>query len=288
MVRYLLCFSAFLIFFGRAYQFFFFGAPYRAIFWDESLLSPVVEGLFNCSWQEYATNSKVNTFIENLTILSSVVFLVSALLCLFWHQIKLHILKKTILGTGIFLLFFMGICMVKSKNYDILQLFELSIQLIVPLVIFFNASLKNMDVSKLSKWLKIAVALTFIPHGLFAMGLFYVPGHFIDMTIKILGVNENQATQLLFIVGVLDIIVSIFIFIPKLARPTLVYIMIWGFLTAVARLVSGFNPDFFWSSLHNSTYLTLYRLPHALVPLIIYLILPKTHTLTFKLRTNEN
>jgi hypothetical protein len=74
MFRYLLSFSAFLIFFGRAYQFFFFGAPYRAIFWDESLLSPVVEGLFNYTWQEYATNLKVNTFIENLTILSSVVF----------------------------------------------------------------------------------------------------------------------------------------------------------------------------------------------------------------------
>jgi hypothetical protein len=189
MFRYLLSFSAFLIFFGRAYQFFFFGAPYRAVFWDESLLSPVVEGLFNYTWQEYATNLKVNTFIENLTILSSVVFLVSGLLCLFWHQIRFRILKKTILGTGISLLFFMGICMVKSKNYDILQLFELSIQLIVPLVIFFNTSLKNMDVSRLSKWLKIAVALTFIPHGLFAMGLFYVPGHFIDMTIKILGVN---------------------------------------------------------------------------------------------------
>jgi hypothetical protein len=64
MFRYLLSFSAFLIFFGRAYQFFFFGAPYRAIFWDESLLSPVVEGLFNYTWQEYATNLKVNTFIE--------------------------------------------------------------------------------------------------------------------------------------------------------------------------------------------------------------------------------
>jgi hypothetical protein len=288
MFRYLLSFSAFLIFFGRAYQFFFFGAPYRAIFWDESLLSPVVEGLFNYTWQEYATNLKVNTFIENLTILSSVVFLVSGLLCLFWHQIRFRILKKTILGTGISLLFFMGICMVKSKNYDILQLFELSIQLIVPLVIFFNTSLKNMDVSRLSKWLKIAVALTFIPHGLFAMGLFYVPGHFIDMTIKILGVNETQATQLLYVVGVLDIMVSIFIFIPKLARLTLVYIIIWGFLTAVARLVAGFNPDFFWSSLHHSTYLTLYRLPHALVPLIIYLILPKSHHLTFKLLTNEN
>jgi hypothetical protein len=182
----------------------------------------------------------------------------------------------------------MGICMVKSKNYDILQLFELSIQLIVPLVIFFNSSLKNMDVSKISKWLKIAVALTFIPHGLFAMGIFYVPGHFIDMTIKILGVNETQATQLLWIVGVLDIIGSIFIFIPKLARLTLVYVMIWGFLTAVARLVSGFNPDFLWSSLHNSIYLTLYRLPHALVPLIIYLLLPKTYILTLKLLTNEN
>lgn len=288
MFKYLLCFSAFLIFFGRAYQFFFFGAPYRAVFWDESLLSPIIEGLFNYTWQEYATNLKVNTRIENLTILSSVFLLANALLCLFWYNIKHTFLKKTILGTGIFLLFFMEICMVKSKNYDILQLFELSIQLTVPLLIFFNNSLKNIDVSKFSKWLKIAIALTFIPHGLFAMGIFYVPGHFIDMTIKILGVNETQATQFLFVVGLLDIVVSIFIFIPKVARLTLMYVIIWGFLTAIARLVSGFNADFFWSSLHNSTYLTLYRLPHAFVPLIVYLILPKTHQITLKVRTNEN
>jgi hypothetical protein len=288
MFKYLLCFSAFLIFFGRAYQFFFFGAPYRAVFWDESLLSPIIEGLFNYTWQEYATNLKVNTRIENLTILSSVFLLANALLCLFWYNIKHTFLKKTILGTGIFLLFFMGICMVKSKNYDILQLFELSIQLTVPLLIFFNNSLKNIDASKFSKWLKIAIALTFIPHGLFAMGIFYVPGHFIDMTIKILGVNETQATQFLFVVGLLDIVVSIFIFIPKVARLTLMYVIIWGFLTAIARLVSGFNADFFWSSLHNSTYLTLYRLPHAFVPLIVYLILPKTHQITLKVRTNEN
>jgi hypothetical protein len=108
------------------------------------------------------------------------------------------------------------------------------------------------------------------------------------MTIKILGVNETQATQLLFVVGVFDIIVSLLIFIPKYAKITLIYVIIWGFLTAIARLVSGFNPDFFWSSLHNNTYLTLYRIPHALVPLIIFLILPKTHTLTLKLLTNEN
>lgn len=58
---------AFTVFLGRAYQLYFFGAPFRAILWDESLLTPIVEGLSNYSWQEYATSSRVNIWIDGFT-----------------------------------------------------------------------------------------------------------------------------------------------------------------------------------------------------------------------------
>ena len=77
-INYLIQLCAFFVFIGRAYQFYFFGAPFRAILWDESLLSPIIEGIFNYSWFDYATNLTVNQWIENLTKLASILFLFAA------------------------------------------------------------------------------------------------------------------------------------------------------------------------------------------------------------------
>lgn len=270
---------AFLIFIARAYQFYFFGAPFRAILWDENLMSPIIEGVFNTPWYDYATSSKTNKAIGNLTFFFSVVLFVSAFVSLFWKQIPYIRLKKSIIAFSLCILFLLGICMVKDKNYDFLQFFELTIQFAAPLVLYFSKDFETLNKGKLIFWLKVSIALTFIPHGLFAMGLIYVPGHFIDMTIKILAVTETQSRQFLFIVGLLDIIAAVFLFIPKLVKPAFIYIIIWGILTAIARVVAGFNYDFFLNSIHNFTYLTVYRLPHGLLPLatlILYGIYNKT------------
>uniref|UniRef100_UPI0025D60385 hypothetical protein n=1 Tax=Winogradskyella sp. TaxID=1883156 RepID=UPI0025D60385 len=136
--------------------------------------------------------------------------------------------------------------------------------------------------------LKIAIACTFVAHGLFAMGLIYLPGYFVDMTIKILGVNETQATVFLYVVGVLDLITSVLIFIPKVAKYALLYMMFWGFATAFARLLAGFNSDFFSMSIHNNTFLVIYRLSHGLLPLIVLVMEEKYRKQLIKLPTNEN
>lgn len=263
---------AFTVFIGRAYQLFFFGGPYRAILWDESLLTPIVEGVFNYSWFDYATSETVNSWIERFTKFNSFVFVIAALCSLFWDQIKMIRLKRFIIGLGLWLLFVLGICMVKSRNYDFLQLFEMSIQLTAPFLLWKNVQITAAN-KKMIFGLKVAIALTFIPHGLLAMGFPYRPGHFIDMTIIILGVNEIQATQFLFVVGFLDVLLALLVFIPKLSKYALWYMIIWGFATAFARLVAGFNINFVSSSIHGSTYLTVYRLAHGLLPLIVLLLI---------------
>ena len=259
---------AFTVFIGRAYQLYFFGGPYRAILWDENLLTPIVEGVFGYTWFEYATSAKVNTWIESFTKLNSFVLLMAGLCCLFWNMFNFKSLKRFIVGLGLILLVFLGICMVKDRNYDFLQLFELSIQLTAPFLLWKNITM-NPENKKLILWLKVAIVLTFIPHGMLAMGFPYRPGHFIDMTIIILGVNETQATQFLFVVGFLDVLLALLVFIPKLSKYALWYMITWGFLTAFARLVSGFNTDFISSSIHGSGYLTIYRLAHGIIPLIV-------------------
>ena len=178
---------AFTVFLGRAYQFYFFGAPVRAILWDESLLSPVIEGLTNYSWFDYATSPVVNRWIEGFTKINSLIFLLAGIVCLFWDKISYTRTKKTILSIALFLFLMFGICLFKDKNYNILQLFELSMQFAAPIVILFNRDLESISNNKNLFFLKVSLALAFIPHGIFAMGLTFIPGHFLDMTIKILG-----------------------------------------------------------------------------------------------------
>ena len=268
----LLKICAFTVFIGRAYQFYFFGAPFRAFFWDESLLSPIVEGLFNTSWYNYATNAKVNSWIEALTKLCSGLLFLAALISLFWDKIKFYRFKKIILSIGLFILLLLAICMVKDKNYDYFQFFELTLQFAAPLLLLLKPDLQNLKHKKTVFALKIAIALTFIPHGLFAMGIPHLPGHFIDMTISLLSVNETQATQFLFVAGLLDLILSLLIFVPKLYKYALIYMIIWGFLTALARPFSSFNQDFISASLHGSLFLMIYRLSHGIIPLIVLLM----------------
>lgn len=278
---------AFTVFIGRAYQLYFFGGPYRAILWDESLLTPIVEGVFNYSWFEYATSSSVNNWIEGFTKVNSYIFLFAAICCLFWGQIKWISLKRFIVGLGLWLLVLLAICMVKDRNYDILQLFEMSIQLTAPFLLWRNINM-NPENKRLIFGIKVAIALTFIPHGLLAMGFPYRPGHFVDMTIIILKVNETQATQFLFVVGLLDVLFALTAFIPKISKYALWYMIIWGFATASARLVAGINTDFLSSSIHGSTYLTVYRLSHGILPLIVLLLEYKSIEQPHKIALHEN
>ncbi|WP_067148872.1 hypothetical protein [Pseudotamlana agarivorans] len=269
--------SVFFVFFGRAYQFFFFGAPFRALLWDESLLTPIVEGFFNMSWQDYATSAAVNNSIESFTKFGAFIFLLGALLSLFWERIKFEVLKRTIIILGTLLLVIIGICLTKEKSYDPLQFFELSIQIAAPIALLFSGDLEASNKKSTLLWLKIAIALTFIPHGLFAMGLIYVPGHFIDLTISILKVTETQAKYFLFTVGFLDVVASVLIFLPKLSKYAFMYIIVWGFLTAFARVIVGVNSHFFLSTLHNSAFLTIYRIPHGLLPLATFTLFKITN-----------
>lgn len=264
----LLKFSAFLVLFGRAYQFLFFGAPFRAILWDESLFAPIVEFIFNISWYEYATSAIVNQRIELFTKISGFVLFLSGIIVLVWDRINSSFFKRLLLGLGIFILLLMGVCMVKDKNFDILQLFELSLQIAAPIAIFCLKSSRDLVQFKWISYFKIAIALTFTSHGLFALGLIYVPGHFIDMTISILGVTESTARTLLLLIGILDILASILLFLPKVYRFALWYTIIWGLLSAFARTLSGLNLELSSDWFHHYLYLTLYRLPHGILPLI--------------------
>ncbi len=263
-------FSTLLIFLGRAYQYFFFSAPYRTLFWDEGWMKPLVENILGMDWTEYATSPNTVQYIELLVDISGLFYLMAAVSTIFISNNN-HLIFRLLIGIGIALLVFLALLIVKDKNLDYYQFFEMGIQMITPTALLLITSKKNVFTRNIISILRIAVAITFLPHGLFALGVPFVPGHFIDMTIGVLGVDEATAKAILFIAGIMDVLIAICIFIPKVSRYFLMYAFIWGILTALARLVGGWDMEQYASSVHNSLYLTIYRLPHGLIPLALLL-----------------
>ncbi|MEO1448216.1 MAG: hypothetical protein AAFV07_01745, partial [Bacteroidota bacterium] len=125
-------------------------------------------------------------------------------------------------------------------------------------------------------WSKIAIALTFTGHGLYALGLPYAtPSGFFVMTQEILGLTAAQAQIFLQIAGGLDLIVLVALFIPPLARSALFYATFWGLVTAFARSLAFVDWEASW--LENLRWLseTIVRLSHGLIPLALWFALKR-------------
>jgi len=233
-------------------------------------MSPVIEGVFNVSWYEYSTNLSVNYWIETFTQFCGALFLASGFTALLWTKIKSTPLKRIILKTGIVLLLVLTFLIFKSKNFRVLEVFEMFIQLSLPIALI---RLNEGNKKQIALFLKVAIALTFTAHGLYAMGIPFRPGHFIDMTISITGMSESGAGVFLTIIGILDILASLLIFTKYTYKYALIYILVWGLLTALARVVYGFSAAFMFSTLHESLYATVYRLPHGFIALVVLLLI---------------
>ncbi len=89
---------------------------------------------------------------------------------------------------------------------------------------------------KLIEWvLRIAVAGEFIGHGVFALqGKKDWIGWFAQFGVS----DANFATQLLFILGIIDISLAILVLIKPI-RIAILWMVFWGFWTALLRPIVG-------------------------------------------------
>lgn len=266
-------YSACFIFAGRAYQHLFWDAPFRSLFWDQNLLEPIVTFLFNNSWQAYVTNLNTDTAIQILTRSIGILYVLCAI-------VSLRIRKDSrkwefnILKAGSVSLVLLALLLTKEKFYHVVMFFEHAIQFGVPIALIYF--LKNENIRQLLIFLKVCIALAFTCHGMYALGVFYpLPGNFVTMSLNILPITEEMAKNLLFLAGILDIIIAVAIFIPQTTKIALLYASFWGLITAVARILSGLHYDISFSIVHQYFYLVVYRLPHGIIPLLVYLMVSK-------------
>ncbi|MEM8524677.1 MAG: hypothetical protein AAGG68_08535 [Bacteroidota bacterium] len=273
MIFRLLQAAAFTVFLGRGLQHLLYGAPYRTLLWDEAWMSWLVEGIFQTPWSDYVTNAAVD---ENITIATKIIgvfYLLCALISLFLK--KLPRFFGHFLPIGAVGLIFLAFLYYKERFFQLAQFLEYSLQFGAPIFLYwYNKSSNNQTIEQLNLlfFLKIAIATTFICHGLYAVGYYPRPGGFMEMVLNILSLPEAQVNQFLLFVGIMDFIVAVAIFLPrKIAIPAMMYIVFWGFMTTIARVWAYFQSDFWQETLLRWLPESIMRFPHFLIPLVALL-----------------
>lgn len=271
LLRWLSC----AVFLGRAWQHLFFDIPIRSVLWDERLMSRFVEQVLKLDWETYISSAAIDSRIQALVVGVGIFYIICAVLSLILknHQQKLGIL----LLVGSSFLIVLALLYWKEKFQSFGQFIEYSLQFSTPIFLYLALFKIKIDqhFQRLVLFMKIAVALTFIGHGLYALGVYPVPSTYVEMMINVFYFSDTNAILFLKIAGMLDLIAAVAIFIPSIQKPFLWYCVIWGTLTALARLVANFYWQIPLDSLHQWAYASVYRMPHGGIPLAILWLIKK-------------
>ena len=253
--------------------------PLRALLWDEGLMREFVASVFNTDWDTWVTSFEIGDRIDAAVRIHAIVFLLFAVAALVplrkrWFRM-LYLIAAADLAFLAWLKFL-------DAGVGLGQLAEHASQVAIPLILFLL--IRNTVRSRtLELVIKAALALTFIGHGLFAIGFSSnslwlshpLPGHFTEMTMLCLGFeSESSAERLLLLGGILDLLAAAVIFAPgRRARLAFGYMLLWGFLTALARPWAYFDAANASDSLNTWLPEALLRTPHFALPLYVLLAL---------------
>lgn len=176
---------------------------------------------------------------------------------------------------GVLPLMVMTYAMWQTSQFQFAQLIEQTAQWATPLLLLYSLS-AFWDEKKIKKPFPspelitcVVMALVFTGHGLYASGVFPQPANFHYMVTSILGVSGPPASKFLFAAGMMDFVVSAGIFVPRFRRLSLIYMIIWGLLTALARVVAYVSLADLGATLFEWLPQMLFRLPHGLLPLVV-------------------
>lgn len=250
--------------------------PVRALLWDEAWWNWFAQAS-GYSWKEWVTSPVVDQSIVTLIKVMGTIVGGAGLFILFGN------VRRAIVWAAFFVLLIQHFLYYKSHFWQIGQLLELSLQTAAPLLLLYwlklrsgpsSASLSDVHLFKNRFWsvVRVLIVLTFVGHGLYAVGFHPVPANFIMMTQAGVGVNEAAARNLLLFVGVLDFLAAGMLLFPnrKSQLMALLWIIPWAILTSFARLWSYgglVSPDtLLWQWLPE----VVRRLPHILVPVALW------------------
>ena len=266
------------------------GVALRALLWDAAAFGffPRVLGL---GWNEWVTSAAVDRWISHAEKMIGVAFVLLATLLFWWSrggprrafgQAPATPSQPSPRGRAtqnkrsLFLIPFLLFPLLrtflfwKEHFWQAGALLELGVQTLAPLLFIMHQWRKPAE-ERLWRAVSTVLAVTFIGHGLYAIGLHPVPAHFVFMTQSGLGFGEDAARQLLFTVGVLDFLAAGLLLLPlrKAWLAALAWVIPWAILTTLARLWSygGFvGVDTLLSQWLPEV---VVRLPHVFLPVAL-------------------
>jgi len=253
--------------------------PLRALLWDENMMSGIITRLSGQDWNWWVTSLEIDKKIRYCVMVQGFIFLFFAAVSLIPIRKKSY---RYIYLISCINLVFLAFLKYLDNRIGIGNLLEHATQFTCPLVLFLFTAKKNLNRST-ELLAKISVALTFIFHGLFAINFRHDwiwlnhsrPGNFTEMVMICLGIHEEESANLiLFIAGILDFLAAILIFTQrKLIKMSLLYMILWGLVTSIARPWAHFNKSSIIESLNNWIPEMLFRTPHFIIPLCLLLAL---------------
>ena len=255
--------------------------PLRALLWDEELAAGAVKALTGMDWGTWVSSMEVDAGIDRAVRVQAWAFFGFAGAVLIPLRLRFSRLLELLAALNVFLLAGLKY---HDSGMGLAQWFEHASQFCLPLVLFLVA--RDGGWSRSAVVLaKLSLAATFVGHGLFAIGMnsdsswlnHPRPGNFVEMTMLCLKLDaEAAAGRFLFAAGVADFVVAVLIFVPGWRWPRalgLVYMVLWGFATALARPWSYYEPTAATETLIRWIPEMLYRTPHFGVPLCLLLAL---------------
>jgi hypothetical protein len=235
--------------------------------WDQEWMQNIIESFTSMAWEQYTSSPRADHYIQAAIRATGWLYTACAIASLLIGQKLRQVRYLLLLGAAS--LSFLAFLDYKEKFFQLGDLMEHVIQFCSP-VLLYLALFSRVRISKLVLFAKIAAAVTFTGHALYAWGYYPQPGPFVDMFINVFGLSEALSRILLQAAAVLDVLAAIMIFIPRASRIALLYCVLWGGATAFARMLSGFDMNFIGQSLNQYAFETIFRLAHALLPFWIF------------------
>lgn len=256
---------------GRAWQHLFHDAPFRALLWNERLMTPLVEA-WGMEWSGWVSSLQVDQAIQTAIRLSGLLYLAGGVVALLAHKPWMRRYRAVLAWCAVWLTLLAWMYWLEHWRH-VAQLLEYALQIAFPLLLWgAMAAHPPRWTDRMAAWLRLSVSLTFAAHGLYALGVYPVPSSFIKMTTNILPLSEEGARVFLFVAGLLDQVVAVGIWAPlgKWRRALLAYAAVWGLLTAMARPLAWVYGHDLWHTLSRYLPMMVYRLPHVLGPLLLW------------------
>lgn len=260
-----------LVLIGRGWEHFIGDPAYHAFFWNHTLFGWFIEGILGIEWNNFLTNTVYDDrLLAFQHIIGATLLTLAALI---WIPIKNRKLTSYTLLSTTLLLLILSTFKTLDHFATIGQFIEQLSQITCPLLLLLFCR-EDFSLPKIQTLLKVIIALTFIGHGLYAIGFYPQPPVFIKMIRGTTACEYATAQIILYFVGALDIIAALLLFFPnkRIQQLALGHIILWGFITAFGRFFGSVNYNHFWFTTQQFWHLSAFRMVHGLLPLVLFLL----------------